>query len=89
MVSTGGELSGAWNFRDVSEQTGIAPGHFYRASELSKLDDSGRVALSNYGITDVADLRTLRELEKHGAGLVPEGVEILHLPFFRNGGIRR
>ncbi|MDG4667404.1 tyrosine-protein phosphatase [Mycobacterium sp. 236(2023)] len=81
MVSSGGELSGAWNFRDVSEQTGIAPGHFYRASELSKLDDSGRTALSGYGITDVADLRTLRELEKHGAGLVPEGVEIHHLPF--------
>ena len=81
MVSVGGELSGAWNFRDVSEQTGIAPGRFFRASELSKLDDDGRSALAGYGVTDVADLRTLRELEKHGAGLVPAGVDIHHLPF--------
>ncbi|MGB3356984.1 MAG: tyrosine-protein phosphatase [Mycobacterium sp.] len=81
MASVGDELSGAWNFRDVSEQTGIAPGRFFRASELSKLDDDGRSALAGYGVTDVADLRTLRELEKHGAGLVPAGVDIHHLPF--------
>ena len=81
MFSTGNELSGAWNFRDVAEQTGIAPGRFFRASELSKLDDAGRAALTGYGVTDVADLRTLRELEKHGAGLVPAEVGIHHLPF--------
>ncbi|PRC42879.1 protein-tyrosine-phosphatase, partial [Mycobacterium sp. ITM-2017-0098] len=75
-MSSGGELSGAWNFRDVSEQTGIAPGRFYRASELSKLDDTGRQALAGFGVTDIADLRTLRELERHGPGLVPAGVEI-------------
>jgi protein-tyrosine phosphatase len=80
-VSSGAELSGAWNFRDVSEQTGIAPGRFYRASELSKLDDAGRSALAGFGVTDIADLRTLRELERHGPGLVPAGVEIHHLPF--------
>lgn len=81
MASVGDELSGAWNFRDVAEQTGIAPGRFFRASELSKLDDAGRSALSGYGVTDVADLRTLRELERHGPGLVPAGVDIHHLPF--------
>ncbi len=81
MVSAGDELSGAWNFRDVSEQTGIGPARFFRASELSKLDDAGRAALTGYGITDVADLRTLRELERHGAGLVPAGVDVHHLPF--------
>ncbi|AFM14927.1 protein tyrosine/serine phosphatase [Mycolicibacterium chubuense NBB4] len=81
MASSGGELSGAWNFRDVAEQTGIAPGRFFRASELSKLDDHGRAALAGYGVTDVADLRTLRELERHGPGLVPTGVDIHHLPF--------
>ncbi|MCB0949318.1 MAG: tyrosine-protein phosphatase [Mycobacterium sp.] len=75
------ELSGAWNFRDVSAQTGIAPGRFFRASELCHLDDAGRSALTRYGVTDVADLRTLRELETHGAGLVPAGVDIHHLPF--------
>jgi protein-tyrosine phosphatase len=81
VASVGDELSGAWNFRDVSEQTGIAPGRFFRASELSKLDDDGRSALSGFGVTDVADLRTLRELERHGPGLVPAGVDIHHLPF--------
>lgn len=81
MASAGDELSGAWNFRDVSEHTGIAPGVFFRASELSRLDDAGRAALSGYGVTDVADLRTLRELERHGPGLVPAGVDIHHLPF--------
>jgi protein-tyrosine phosphatase len=81
VVSSGGELSGAWNFRDVSEQTGVAPGVFFRASELSKLDDDGRAAMTGYGITDVADLRTLRELERHGPGLVPAEVDIHHLPF--------
>ena len=77
-VSSGQELSGAWNFRDVAEHTGIAPGRFFRASELSKLDEAGRSALTAYGVTDVADLRTLRELERHGAGLVPPGVDIPH-----------
>lgn len=79
--STGQELSGAWNFRDVSEHTGIAAGRLFRASELSRLDDAGRAAMGDYGVTDVADLRTLRELERHGAGLVPAGVDIHHLPF--------
>ena len=81
MASVGDELSGAWNFRDVAEQTGIAPGRLYRASELSKLDDEGRRALTGFGVTDVADLRTSRELERHGHGLVPAGVQIHHLPF--------
>jgi protein-tyrosine phosphatase len=75
------ELSGAWNFRDVSEQAGVAPGRFFRASELSKLDGAGRSTLARYGITDVADLRTLDELERHGTGLLPPGVDIHHLPF--------
>jgi len=79
--SSGGELAGAWNFRDVAEETGIRPGRFFRSSELSGLDDDGRAALSSLGITDVADLRSLRELERRGPGLVPEGVEVHLLPF--------
>ncbi|OPX05138.1 tyrosine-protein phosphatase, partial [Mycobacterium sp. AT1] len=56
MASSGNELSGAWNFRDVSEETGIRPGRLFRSSELSRLDDSGRDALARFGIGDVADL---------------------------------
>jgi protein-tyrosine phosphatase len=77
----GGDLSGAWNFRDVAEQTGIRPGRFYRSSELSRLDDDGREAMRRLGITDVADLRSLREVERRGSGLVPDGVEVHLLPF--------
>jgi protein-tyrosine phosphatase len=74
-------LSGAWNFRDVAEKTGIAPGRLFRSGELSKLDDEGRETLARVGVTDVADLRSAPELERHGTGLVPNGVVIHHLPF--------
>jgi protein-tyrosine phosphatase len=76
-----GELSGAWNFRDVTEATGVRPGRFFRSSELSQLDDAGREVFRQLGITDVADLRSAREVERHGPGLVPDGVEV-HLLHF-------
>jgi protein-tyrosine phosphatase len=76
-----GELSGAWNFRDVAEAAGVRPGRFFRSSELSRLTDEGRRRLLTLGITDVADLRSAREVERHGPGLVPDGVEV-HLLHF-------
>jgi protein-tyrosine phosphatase len=81
VASTGSELSGAWNFRDVAEETGIRPGRFFRSSELSRLDDAGRTALAQFGIGDVADLRSLREVERRGPGQVPDGVAVHLLPF--------
>lgn len=81
MTSETEQLSGAWNFRDIAEQTGIRPGRFFRSSELSGLDDSGREALRRLAITDVADLRSAREVERHGIGAVPPGVEV-HLLHF-------
>jgi protein-tyrosine phosphatase len=81
-VSVGvGELSGAWNFRDVAAETGVRQGRFFRSSELSRLDDAGREVFRRLGITDVADLRSAREVERHGPGLVPDGVEV-HLLHF-------
>ena len=74
-------LSGAWNFRDVAEQAGIHPGRLFRSGELSNLDDAGRETLRVVGVTDVADLRSAPELERHGKGLVPDSVTIHHLPF--------
>jgi protein-tyrosine phosphatase len=76
-----GELSGAWNFRDVAEETGVRPGRFFRSSELTGLDDGGRDLLRRLGITDVADLRSPREVERQGPGAVPTGVEVHLLPF--------
>ncbi len=75
------QLSGAWNFRDIADTTGIRPGKFFRSSELSRLDDDGREAFRGLGITDVADLRSPQELERRGAGAVPDGVAIHLLPF--------
>src|SRR5260370_10999211 len=79
------ELSGAWNFRDVSESIGgaapLRPGRLCRSSELSRLDDDGRETLRRLGITDVADLRASREVARRGPGQVPDGIEIHLLPF--------
>jgi protein-tyrosine phosphatase len=81
VASSGNELSGAWNFRDVAEETGIRPGRLFRSSELSRLDEAGRDALARFGIGDVADLRSQREVERRGPGLVPDGVAVHLLPF--------
>lgn len=74
-------LAGAWNFRDVAESAGIRPGLLFRSSELSRLTEEGQSALRALGITDVADLRSRRELERRGPGQVPPGVALHHLPF--------
>jgi protein-tyrosine phosphatase len=76
-----GELSGAWNFRDVAEEAGVLPGRFFRSSELSRLSEEGRRGLLKLGITDVADLRSPREVERRGPGQVPDGVAVHLLPF--------
>lgn len=76
-----GQLSGAWNFRDVAESTGLRPGRFFRSSELSGLDEDGRAAVTQLGITDVADLRSPVEVERRGPGAVPDEVEVHLLPF--------
>lgn len=74
-------MHGAWNFRDVADATGVRPGRFFRSSELSCLEDDGRAELRRLGITDVADLRSPREVERRGPGRVPDGVAVHLLPF--------
>ncbi len=76
------ELRGAWNFRDVADATDtLQPGRLFRSSELSRLDDDGREELHRLGVTDVADLRSPREVERRGPGRVPAGVDVHLLPF--------
>jgi protein-tyrosine phosphatase len=75
------KLGGAWNFRDVADATGLRPGRFFRSSELSTLQQDGRDELRRLGITDVADLRSPREVERRGPGQVPDDVAIHLLPF--------
>lgn len=74
-------LPGAWNFRDIAEETGVRPGQFFRSGELSGLDETGVDAFRQLGITDVADLRSPREVERRGPGRVPSGVTVHLLPF--------
>ncbi|MBS4727869.1 tyrosine-protein phosphatase [Mycobacterium sp. SM1] len=82
MAASSRELKGAWNFRDVAESVdGLRPGRLFRSSELSRLHDDGRAALTRLGVTDVADLRSPREVARRGAGRVPDGVDIHLLPF--------
>ncbi len=65
----------------MADATGVRPGLFYRSSELSRLDADGRAELQRLGITDVADLRSPREVERRGPGRVPDGVAVHLLPF--------
>lgn len=74
-------MEGAWNFRDVADTTGVRPGLFFRSSELSRLEEDGREVVRRLGITDVADLRSAREVERRGPGRVPDGVTVHLLPF--------
>ncbi|HEX5145195.1 MAG TPA: tyrosine-protein phosphatase [Mycobacterium sp.] len=77
------DLSGGWNFRDVGDSTAgaIRPGRLFRSGELTKLDAAGVGQLRDIGLTDVADLRSPREVERHGGDLVPDGVAVHLLPF--------
>lgn len=74
-------LPGAWNFRDIAQETGIRSGLFFRSSELAKLDDAGATTLSDLGISDIADLRSDREVERRGSDAVPADVVVHRLPF--------
>jgi protein-tyrosine phosphatase len=74
-------LGGAWNFRDVADSGPVRPGRLFRSSELSRLDDAGRDELRRLAVTDVADLRSPREVARRGPGLVPAGVDVHLLPF--------
>lgn len=86
-------LTGAWNFRDVSdlkthEGRCVGTGFLFRCSELSGLEESGTQKLSELRVTDVFDLRDPTEVERSGADRVPVGVQVHALPFglSRSGG---
>ncbi|HEX7321671.1 MAG TPA: tyrosine-protein phosphatase [Mycobacterium sp.] len=59
----------------------LRPGRLFRSSELSGLDDRGRATLHALGVTDVADLRSPREVSRRGPGRVPTDVDVHLLPF--------
>lgn len=78
-----GEVEGTWNFRDVAGIVdGITTGLLLRSGELSALTERGRAELHRLGVSDVADLRSGREVQRHGPGLVGGDIQIHLLPFF-------
>lgn len=82
MPTAARRLDGAWNFRDVADVVAdLQPGRLLRSGELSRLTDGGRAELSRLAVTDVADLRSPREVARRGPGRVPDGVDIHLLPF--------
>lgn len=79
-------LSGAWNFRDVSDLKTddgrcVGSGFLFRSSELSRLDDTGAQDLVHLGVTDVFDVRDFAEIERSGKDTVPDEVEVHVVPF--------
>jgi protein-tyrosine phosphatase len=79
-------LSGAWNFRDLSDLKTydgrcVGAGFLFRSSELSGLDEVGAKSLTDLGVTDVLDLRDIAEVQRSGADRVPAGIEVHALPF--------
>lgn len=79
-------LSGAWNFRDVTdlktdEGRCVGSGFLFRSSELSNLDDSGAQDLVNLGVTDIFDVRDYKEIDHSGTDRAPTGIEVHVLPF--------
>nr|WP_240962641.1 tyrosine-protein phosphatase [Antrihabitans stalactiti] len=74
-------LSGAWNFRDLGglradDGRALKPGVVFRSSELCALDDDGRSALLELGVTEVVDLRGTNEVAYNGADALPDGVTL-------------
>lgn len=75
------DLEGTWNFRDVADSAGVLrPGRLFRSGELTRLDEHGRDELRRLGVTDVADLRSPREVQRRGPSQVPDGIDIHLLP---------
>lgn len=79
-------LSGAWNFRDVSdlkttEGRCVGSGFLFRSSELSALDEAGAQDLVDLGVTDIFDVRDKAEIERSGSDKLPDGIELHVLPF--------
>jgi protein-tyrosine phosphatase len=79
-------LAGTFNFRDVGglrtlDGSKVRPGVLLRSAQLSGLDAPGHAILRELGVTDVYDLRGLREIDHIGHDNLPEGVRLNITPF--------
>ncbi|MFX0575670.1 tyrosine-protein phosphatase [Nocardia nepalensis] len=79
-------LTGTFNFRDLGglrtiDGARIRPGVLLRSAQLSGLDLPGHAILRELGVTNVYDLRGLREIEHIGHDNLPDGVRLNITPF--------
>ncbi|WP_227996452.1 tyrosine-protein phosphatase [Nocardia australiensis] len=79
-------ISGTFNFRDVGglralDGAKVRPGVLLRSAQLSGLDPAGHIILRELGITDVHDLRGLREIDHIGHDNLPDGIRLNITPF--------
>ena len=72
---------GAWNFRDVAESTGRAARPVLSVQRAEPPRRRRPRELRRLGITDVADLRSAREVARRGPGRCPTASTIHLLPF--------
>jgi protein-tyrosine phosphatase len=84
-------LEGSFNFRDLGGYPGLNGrqtrwGRLYRADALHELTEEDVVQLRLLGLRTVIDLRTERELDRSGRGLLePEPVAFHHLAVVQEG----
>ncbi|MEV6432073.1 tyrosine-protein phosphatase [Nocardia sp. NPDC051463] len=79
-------LAGTFNFRDVGglrtrDGAKVRPGVLLRSAQLSGLDAPGHAILRELGVTEVHDLRGVREIDHIGHDNLPEGVRLNITPF--------
>ncbi|WP_433200078.1 tyrosine-protein phosphatase [Nocardia sp. CA-107356] len=79
-------LTGTFNFRDLGglrtiDAARIRPGVLLRSAQLSGLDLPGHAIMCELGVTDVYDLRGLREIEHIGHDNLPDDVRLNITPF--------
>ena len=79
-------LTGTFNFRDLGglrtvDGAKVRPGVLLRSAQLSDLALPGHAILHDLGVTDVYDLRGVREIEHIGHDNLPDGVRLNVTPF--------
>lgn len=79
-------ISGTFNFRDVGgartlDGRKVRTGVLLRSAQLSRVDPTGLLALTELGVTHVHDLRGHAEIEYIGHDVLPDGVRLNVTPF--------
>ena len=81
-------IPGTWNARDVGGRAvpagatePLATGVLLRTASLAALEPAGVAFLADHDVRTVLDLRSPQEVARDGADIVPDGAQVLALPF--------